>query len=100
MIDPTELRNHLSFSYEQLEELNIEAKEKQARYTDEDELREHYLKYLHDEKRLKAVTICFSDIEGKLHMLDYDKKFLLDSYDNLTFDGSSVRGFTQVNASD
>jgi len=28
-------------------------------------------------------------------MLDYDKKFLLAAFDNLTFDGSSVRGFSQ-----
>ena len=100
MVDGTELRNYLTLNYEELEELNLEAKEKQARSTSEEELQEYYLKYLTDEKRVKAVTICFSDIEGKLHMLDYDKKFLLKSHDNLTFDGSSVRGFTQVNASD
>jgi len=34
------------------------------------------------------------DLEGRLHMLDYDKKFLIKSWDNLTFDGSSIRGFT------
>jgi glutamine synthetase len=33
-------------------------------------------------------------------MLDYDKKFLLKSADNLTFDGSSVRGFSQQVESD
>jgi glutamine synthetase len=33
-------------------------------------------------------------------MLDYDKKFLLKSYDNLTFDGSSIRGFSQQKESD
>ena len=33
-------------------------------------------------------------------MLDYDKKFLLGSADNLTFDGSSVRGFTAQQESD
>ena len=48
-----------------------------------------------DEKRIKAVTVCFTDLEGRLHMLDYDKKFLLKSADNLTFDGSSIRGFSQ-----
>ena len=36
----------------------------------------------------------FSDLEGRLHLLDYDKKFLLKSWDNLTFDGSAIRGFT------
>ena len=33
-------------------------------------------------------------------MLDYDKKFLLASLDNLTFDGSSIRGFSQQHESD
>ena len=42
----------------------------------------------------------FSDLEGRLHMLDYDKKFLLKSWDNLTFDGSSIRGFTAQKESD
>ena len=42
----------------------------------------------------------FSDLEGRLHMLDYDKKFLLNSWDNLTFDGSSIRGFTAQRESD
>ncbi len=42
----------------------------------------------------------FSDLEGGLHMLDYDKKFLVKSFDNLTFDGSSIRGFTAQRESD
>jgi glutamine synthetase len=58
------------------------------------------MKYLTDEKGMKAVTVCFTDLEGRLHMLDYDKKFLLRSADNLTFDGSSVRGFSQQAESD
>ncbi|MFN8220764.1 MAG: glutamine synthetase beta-grasp domain-containing protein [Fimbriimonadales bacterium] len=60
----------------------------------------HYLKYLEQEKRIKAVTVCFTDLEGRFHMLDYDKKFLLKSHDNLTFDGSSIRGFSVVSESD
>jgi glutamine synthetase len=44
--------------------------------------------------------VLFSDLEGRLQMLDYDKKFLLKSYDNLTFDGSSIRGFTAQRESD
>ena len=30
------------------------------------------------------MTVLFSDLEGRLHMLDYDKKFLVKSWDNLT----------------
>ena len=63
-------------------------------------IQEERLKYLTDEKRIKAVTVLFSDLEGRLHMLDYDKKFLVKSYDNLTFDGSSIRGFTAQRESD
>jgi glutamine synthetase len=55
---------------------------------------------LSDQKGIKAVTVLFSDLEGRLHMLDYDKKFLVKSWDNLTFDGSSIRGFTAQRESD
>lgn len=94
------LKNFLEIPYDELEELNLEAKQKVQKGANDGELQEYYLRYLHDEKRIKAVTLCFSNIEGRLHMLDYDKKFLLKSYDNLTFDGSSVRGFTRVSESD
>jgi glutamine synthetase len=49
---------------------------------------------------VETITVCFSNIEGRLHMLDYDKDFLLNSHDNLTFDGSSVRGLTEQFESD
>jgi len=64
------------------------------------ELKKYYSTYLSNEKRIKAVTIGFSDLEGRFHMLDYDKKFFLSSYDNLTFDGSSIRGFARQAESD
>lgn len=100
MTTPIPLRNFLEIPYDTLEELNLEAKGKVAQGVSDDKLRDYYLKYLSDEKRIKAVTVCFSDIEGRFHMLDYDKKFLLKSHDNLTFDGSSIRGFSQVRESD
>jgi len=94
------LKNFLEIPYDKLEELNLEAKSKVLNHTPEDTLREYYLKLLADNKQLKAVTVGFSDLEGRFHMLDYDKKFLLKSYDNLTFDGSSIRGFSVVKESD
>ena len=94
-------KSFLMLPYEELEALNLEAKNKAADpKISQDQLRDEYVDYLSAEKRIKALTVCFSDLEGKLHMLDYDKKFLLRSYDNLTFDGSSVRGFSKVNQSD
>lgn len=95
-----QIKNFLEISYDELEDLNLKAKDKVLKHTSEDQLKEHYLKYLADEKQLKAITMCFSDLEGRFHMLDYDKKFLLKSHDNLTFDGSSIRGFTSVRESD
>lgn len=94
------LQDFLSLSYQELEELNLRAKEQRAKRVPAHEIQEERIKYLTDEKRIKAVTILFSDLEGRLHMLDYDKKFLVKSWDNLTFDGSSIRGFTAQRESD
>ncbi|MFT4113405.1 glutamine synthetase family protein [Silvibacterium sp.] len=96
----TELRNFLELSYEELEELNLSAKEQRRKRVAADVIQEERLKYLTDQKGIKAVTVLFSDLEGRLHTLDYDKKFLVKSFDNLTFDGSSIRGFTAQRESD
>jgi glutamine synthetase len=96
----TDLRNFLALSYEELEELNLKAKEQRKKRIPTHKIQEERLKYLSDEKQIKAVTVLFSDLEGRLHMLDYDKKFLIKSWDNLTFDGSSIRGFTAQRESD
>src|SRR5215831_15195377 len=95
-----DLRDFLALSYEELEELNLHAKEQRKKRVPIQKVQEERLKYLAGEKRIKAVTVLFSDLEGRLHMLDYDKKFLIKSYDNLTFDGSSIRGFTAQRESD
>src|SRR3982750_3335258 len=96
----SELRNFLAIPYDELEALNLEAKEQRQKRVAAGRIQEERLRYLTDEKRIKAVTVLFSDLEGRLHMLDYDKKFLVKSYDNLTFDGSSIRGFTAQRESD
>ncbi len=90
------IKNFLELAYDELAKRNEEARS----LTDSDKARDIHLKYLRSEPRIKAVTVGFSDIEGRLHMLDYRKEYLLDSYDNLTFDGSSIRGFTEQNESD
>ncbi len=90
----SEFRDFLELPYAELEDLNLQAKEQRKKRVPADVIQEERIKYLTDERRIKAVTVLFSDLEGRLHMLDYDKKFLVKSYDNLTFDGSSIRGFT------
>ena len=96
----SDYRDFLELSYGELEELNLKEKEQRRNRVAADVIQEERLKYLTDEKRIKAVTVLFSDLEGRLHMLDYDKKFLVKSWDNLTFDGSSIRGFTAQRESD
>ncbi len=96
----TPLRDFLEIPYEQLEEMNLASKQERVTRKDPGAVREERIRYLTGEKRIKAVTVCFTDLEGRFHMLDYDKKFLLKSADNLTFDGSSIRGFSQQAESD
>src|SRR6516162_3094396 len=97
---PNELQDFLSLPYAELEELNLKAKAQRMARTPKDQIQEERLKYLTDEKRIKAVTVLFSDRECRLLMLDYDKKFLVKNSDNLAFGGFSIRGFTAQRESD
>ena len=90
------LKDFLELTYDKLEELNLQARA----LSDPVKAKSTHVTNLKKEPRIKAVTVCFCDIEGRLHMLDYDKNFLLDSLDNLTFDGSSIRGFSELHESD
>jgi len=96
----TPLRRFLEIPYDELEELNLAVKKERSDRIPEDQIREKRMRYLTDEKRIKAVTVCFTDLEGRMHMLDYDKKFLIKSSMDLTFDGSSIRGFSEQDESD
>lgn len=95
----TDLKSFLEIPYDELEEMNLKAAQR-AETAGAKGLEREYTTWLKKEKHIKAVTLCFTDIEGRLHMLDYDKKFLLESLGNLTFDGSSIRGFTPQHESD
>ena len=88
----------MEIPYDKLEEMNLRAGEQAG--GDAKLLEKEHLDYLAKEKRIKAVTVCFSDLEGRFHMLDYDKKYLLGAANNFTFDGSSIRGFTAQHESD
>jgi len=90
-----ELRNFLTISYEELEDLNLKAKEQRMKRVAAHKLQEERLKYLADEKThqgrdgfysvtLKAACICLIMTRNSSSRV----------YDNLTFDGSSIRGFT------
>jgi len=94
-----DLKSFLEIPYDELEDMNLKAAQR-AEKAGVKELEQDYTAWLKKETHIKAVTLCFSDIEGRLHMLDYDKKFLLASLGNLTFDGSSIRGFTPQHESD
>jgi glutamine synthetase len=93
---PGPLKDFLELTYDELEAINLKARA----MTDPAKAKSAHLADLSKEKRIKAVMVCFCDIEGRLHILDYDKNFLMDALDNLTFDGSSIRGFTELHESD
>jgi len=97
--DLNPLKSFLEISYDELETRNLSNKKKRLSQTPE-ELKKSFLDQVAKEKHLKAITLGFSDIEGRFHMLDYDKKFFMSSHDNLTFDGSSIRGFSRQAESD
>jgi glutamine synthetase len=90
------LKQFLELTYDELEKLNLAARD----ITDPKKAQTEHTKYLSDSNLVKAVTVFFSDIEGRLHMLDYDKNFFLNSLENLTFDGSSIKGLSQLHESD
>jgi glutamine synthetase len=95
-MNTTPLKNFLELTYDELESMNLKARG----LKDPAKAEAEHVKYLTAETRIKAITVCFSDIEGRLHMLDYNKQFFLDSLSNLTFDGSSIRGFSELHESD
>jgi len=92
--------DHLVLDYTELEEKNLEVKKARLNGANSIDFKTKFLAYLKGEKRIKAVTVCFTDLEGRLHLLDYDKKFILGAEGNLTFDGSSIKGFTAQDQSD
>lgn len=87
----------LELSYQELEERNLAIRKKVEAGED---ITNEVIKALKESKRVKAVSLLFSDLEGKLHALDFDKQHLLSSMDNLTFDGSSINGFSTLDKSD
>lgn len=90
----------LELSYSELEERNLKIKRDCEKGKSQEIFKKEFLEMLKREKGIKAITLCFSDMEGKFHMLDYNKTHFLDAYGNLTFDGSSIKGFTPQCSSD
>ena len=60
------LREFLEIPYDELEELNLAAKAERLARKDPGTIQDERLKYLADEKRIKAVTVCFTDLEGRV----------------------------------
>ncbi len=90
----------LDLSPEEIQKRNLLLKrDREAGYSSE-AFGEKVIPAIRDDNSIRAITVCFSDLEGKLHLLDYNKEFFLNSLDNLTFDGSSIRGFTEQKQSD
>ncbi len=94
-LQPRAAPSSRSCGEQRLEAMNLEAKcahRPRARRQDQGGAR---VKYLQSEKASASRHRASHRPRGPDALLDYDKKFLLGSLENLTFDGSSVRGFSQ-----
>jgi len=87
------LRDFFEISYGTLEELNLQARAQRLARVPVARIREERMKSLADNKQIKAITVGFTDLEGRFHLLDYDKNHLMKCSDNLPFDSSISRGF-------
>ena len=65
-----QLRNFLEIPYDELEGMNREVNQQRLDRVDSSTIEGTRRKYLGEEKMIKAVTVCFSDLEGRFHMLD------------------------------
>ncbi|MDD9952567.1 MAG: glutamine synthetase [Zetaproteobacteria bacterium] len=83
---------YLNLSYEELEEKNTVAKYGCEPGVGEDEQAAHFINYLSMDTQIKAVMLCFSDLQGRLHTLDYDKKHFLHHHRMLLLDGGKILG--------
>lgn len=99
-MEKTNPSDYLILDSHELLDKNIEIKREAQKRVSTDVLRTKIKQYLKKEKRIKAITVCFTDLEGKFMRLDYDKNFVLESDQNFTFDGSSIKGFTVQGNSD
>lgn len=89
-----------SLNYDDLASLNLAIKQERLNHITQEQAQKKRFKFLQEYPEIKAVTLAFTDLEGKFHTLDYDTQFLLKNHDALSFDGSSVRGFSQQSESD
>ncbi len=57
------LREFLEIPYDQLEEMNLQAKEQRLSRVKADKIQEERLRYLNDERGIKAITVCFAELD-------------------------------------
>ncbi|MCJ7796513.1 MAG: glutamine synthetase, partial [Thermoleophilia bacterium] len=56
-MDGTALRDFVQFPYDKLEEMNLAVKQQRQARVPADTIREERMRWLTDEKRIKAVTV-------------------------------------------
>ena len=90
----------LELPYDELLSRNLKVKQSRAEWKSESYYKDMVFESLKKQKGIKAVILAFCNMEGMLHMLDYNKYYFLNSCENLTFDGSSIKGFSEQASSD
>ena len=72
-------------SYQELEIKNLELKNLRQQGHSQQFFKDKILSDLAHEKLIKAVMVCFSDLEGCFKSLDYDKQFFIKNSSYILF---------------
>jgi len=90
----------LELPYSVLQRFNEQTREELEAGKDEEFFKKKFLEFLKSEEGIKAIQLYYPSIEGKLHKFEYDREYFLGSHDSLTFDGSSIKGYSEQENSD
>lgn len=83
-----------------LKRFNEDTREQLAEGKDEEYFKKRFLEFLESEEGIQGVQVYYPSIEGRLHRFEYDREYFLKSHDGLTFDGSSIKGYSDQEESD
>lgn len=83
-----------------LKRFNEKTRGELAEGKDEEHFKKKFIDFLESEEGIQGVQVYYPSIEGRLHRFEYDRETFLKDHEEFTFDGSSIKGFSDQEASD
>jgi len=90
----------LDLPYSVLKKFNEQTRGELDVNKDEKYFKDRFIEFLKSEEGIQGVQVYYPSIEGRLHKFEYDRESFIDGHDFLTFDGSSIKGFSEQSDSD